>query len=98
MRYGRWDQTLICSSVSNMVFNCKSKLFPWIDYSRAEDFVCLNHHEFGILLDDANSLVLMWEEIVADGAEMELMFHGLAECLKASFECKGDVPSTRFIF
>ena len=40
----------------------------------------------------------MWEDIVMDGAETELMFQGLAESPKASFECKGDVPSTRFTF
>ena len=33
-----------------------------------------------------------------DGVETELRFKGLAECPKASFECKGDVPGRRFPF
>ena len=81
-----------------MVSNCKFEVFPWLDCSQAEAFVCLNHHKFGVILDKANSPALMWEEIVADGAETELRFQGLAECPKSSFECKGDVPSTRFSF
>ena len=43
-------------------------------------------------------MALVREEIVADGAETELRFKGLVECPKASFECKGDVPGTRFPF
>ena len=81
-----------------MVSNCKSEVFPWLVCSRAEAFVCLNHHNFGVLLDKAGSTALVREEIVVDGAETELSFQGLAECLKESFECKGDVPSTRFPF
>ena len=60
--------------------------------------LCLNHNKFGVFLDKSDSLALMWEDIVMDGAETELMFQGLAESPKASFECKGDVPSTRFTF
>ena len=71
-----------------MVFNCKSELFPWINLSGAEAFVCLNHHKCGILLDKADCSELMREKIVADGAEMYLRFQGLAEFPKASFECK----------
>ena len=76
----------------------KSEVLPRLHCSRAEAFSCLNHHKFRVLLDKASSLVLMWEEIVVDGVETELRFKGLAECPKASFECKGDVPGRRFPF
>ena len=81
-----------------MVFNCKPEVFPWLDCSRAEAFVSLNHHKFGVLLDKFDSPEFMREKIVADKAETELRFQGLAKCLKATFECKGDVPSIRFPF
>ena len=68
-----------------MVFDQKSKVFLWIYSSRADAFVCLNHHQFGVLLDKANSPALMWEEIVADGAETELRFQNLAKFPKALF-------------
>ena len=75
-----------------------SEVFPRLYGSWAEVFVRLNYHEFWVRLDNANGLALVWEEIVADGAEMDLRFKGLAEFPKASFECKGDVPGTRFPF
>ena len=81
-----------------MVSNHKSELFSLLDFSWSEAFVCLNHHKFGVHLDKSNSPVLIRENIVVDGAETELRFQGLAECPKASFECKVDVPSTRFPF
>ena len=65
-----------------------SEIFPWIYSSQGEVFVCLNHHEVRILLDKSNSLALVREEIVADRADTELRFQGLAECPKALFECK----------
>ena len=40
-----------------------------VDCSRAEAFVCLNYHEFGVQLDVANVSALVWEEIVLDWAE-----------------------------
>ena len=71
-----------------MVSSPKLEVFPWIDCSRSEAFVCLNHHEFRVLLDKANILALVQEEIVVDGEETELRFQVLAECPKALFECK----------
>ena len=75
-----------------------SEVFPRLYISLAEAFVCLNHHEFRVLLYKANIRALVQEEIVVGGAETELSFQGLAEFPMASFECKGDVPSTRFPF
>ena len=65
-----------------MVFDRKLEVFLWLYSSWAEAFVCLNHHQFGVLIDKADSPALMWEEIVADGAETELRFQGLAKCPK----------------
>ena len=75
-----------------------SEVFPRLYGSQAKAFVCLNHHEFQFCLDKANGSALVREEIVVDGTETELRFKGLVECPKASFECKGDVPGTRFPF
>ena len=64
IRCGRFSQTLICLSVSKMVSNHTSELFSLLDFSWSEAFVCLNHHKFGVLIDKANSPVLIREEIV----------------------------------
>ena len=81
-----------------MVSSRKSEVFPRLYSSQAVAFVRMNHHKFRVLLDKANSLALMWDNIVADGAEMELRFKSLAECPKALFQCKVDVPGMRFPF
>ena len=67
-----------------MIFDCKLGVFLGIDFSQAEAFVYLNHYQVWVILDKANSLALVREEILADGAESELRFQGLAKCLKAS--------------
>ena len=81
-----------------MVFFRKLEVFLWLYGSRAEAFVCLNHHTFRVILDKSDSPAVKQEEIVADGAEIELRFQGLEKCLKALFECKLNVPSTQFPF
>ena len=46
-----------------------SEVLPQLYGSRAEAFVRLNYHDFWVRLDKANGSALVWEEIVADGAE-----------------------------
>ena len=75
----------MCLSVSEMVFFRESEVFLWIYISRSKAFVCLNHHQFGVLIEKADSPALMWEDIVVDGAETELRFQGLAKYPKVSF-------------
>ena len=81
-----------------MIFDCKLEVFLGLDCSQDEAFVCLNHHQVWVLLDKYDRLALIREDIVADRAESELRFQGLAKFMKASLECKQNFPSTRFSF
>ena len=55
-----------------MVSCSVAEVFPQIYCSRAESFVRLNYHEFGVLFYQANGSALVREEIVAERAETEL--------------------------
>ena len=65
---------MIRLGISKMVSCSIAEVFPRLYSSRAEAFFCLNYHEFGVRLYQANGLALVLEEIVSDGAETELRF------------------------
>ena len=81
-----------------MIFDFKSEVFLGIDCSWSDDFVYLNYHQVWVLLDKSNIPALVQEEIVADGAELELRIQGLSKFLKALFECERNVPLSWFPF